>query len=161
MLSAKDVMTRKILRLSPETRVKEAVEMLLSRGITGAPVADGRGRPVGVLSQTDLVRRGSLPESQRVPAFYREGDQIRVTPVLESVDDLPVAEVMTTSVYSAEEETPVSELARLMLRLRIHRVMITKGGRLTGIVSSMDLLKIVARLDGSAGRPRTARRGSR
>lgn len=112
---ARDIMHRKVKTLTPETSIREAAKLFSDRRITGAPVVSREGHLVGVVSQTDLVRR--------------EGARARVE------------QIMTPWAVSFEEETPVLELARQMLRKRIHRVVITRDGKLSGIVTTMDLLK--------------------
>lgn len=112
---ARDIMHRKVKTLTPETSIREAAKLFSDRRITGAPVVSREGHLVGVVSQTDLVRR--------------EGARDRVE------------QIMTPWAVSFEEETPVLELARQMLRKRIHRVVITRDGKLSGIVTTMDLLK--------------------
>lgn len=120
---AKDIMRRKVKTLTPETTIREAAKLFSDRHITGAPVVSREGHLVGVVSQTDLVRR--------------EGARARVE------------QIMTPWTVSFEEETPVLELARQLLRKRIHRVVITRDGKLSGIVTTMDILKaLVERQEG-------------
>jgi signal-transduction protein with cAMP-binding, CBS, and nucleotidyltransferase domain len=57
--------------------------------------------------------------------------------------DMPVSSIMTSPAISAEEGTPVAELCRLMWSLRIHRVPILKAGKVTGLVSSMDMCRAI------------------
>lgn len=57
--------------------------------------------------------------------------------------DQPVRTIMTSPAISAEEKTPVGDLCRIMWNLRIHRVPILKNGRVTGLVSSMDLCRAI------------------
>ncbi|MEE9471193.1 MAG: CBS domain-containing protein [Gemmatimonadota bacterium] len=57
--------------------------------------------------------------------------------------DQPVRTIMTSPAISADEQTPVDDLCRIMWNLRIHRVPILKNGRVTGLVSSMDLCRAV------------------
>jgi CBS domain-containing protein len=69
-----------------------------------------------------------------------------------------VAEIMTEPAISAEEDTPVEKLADLMWRMRIHRLPICVEGRLTGIVSSLDICKALAKGQLTARQPVAARR---
>jgi CBS domain-containing protein len=61
--------------------------------------------------------------------------------------DMPIASIMTSPAISADEDTPVADLCRIMWNLRIHRVPILRKGRVTGLVSSMDLCRAI--LDGT------------
>lgn len=142
-LLARDVMSRKVVTLNPDMTVREAADLLAKNKITGAPVVDSKHRLLGVISQTDLVRRIPEPEHQKVPAFYHDGERVVLANPVDSADDVAIARIMTPAVLSAEEETPVEQLAAAMLRKRIHRVMIVHDAKLRGIVTSMDLLKLL------------------
>lgn len=141
---AKEIMRRRVFTVKPEMTLREAARLFIDRQITGAPVLDADGRLVGVLSQTDIVRRDRevAPEAE-VPGYYREGEKALYTSgyQIEDPDFTKVGDVMTPAVLSAGEDATIEELGRLMLKRHIHRVIITKGGRLSGIVTTMDMLR--------------------
>jgi signal-transduction protein with cAMP-binding, CBS, and nucleotidyltransferase domain len=62
---------------------------------------------------------------------------------------MPVSAIMTSPAISAEEHTPVRDLCHVMWNLRIHRIPVVRGGRVTGLVSSLDLCRAI--LDGQIG----------
>jgi len=127
-MKARDIMRRHVLTVPQEMSLAEVSRLLVERGVSGAPVVGPQGDLVGVVSQTDLIRE----------------DHAGAT----------VACVMTPWTVSFEEDTDVRELARQMLAKKIHRVVITREGRLCGIVTAMDMLKaMLALLDGAAKRP--------
>ncbi len=144
MIRAKDVMSRRVVAARPEMTVGQVADLLVRRRISGVPVVDKNRRPVGVISLADLVRRSRAPQEEKIPAFYREDGRVVVAPAVESESEVPASQAMTPAVLSADEKTPVAKLARFMLRWRIHRVMITAKGRLAGIVTSFDLLRVVS-----------------
>lgn len=146
-MTAKDIMRRRVWSASPEMTLQELAQMLTDRRISGAPVVDPSGRLVGVVSQTDFVRFRREHGGDEAPAFFREPD--RDLPHgyhVERPEDTRVAEIMTPVVISASEDATLSALARLMIRRRIHRVVITRGDRLLGLVTSTDLLRVCAGL---------------
>lgn len=112
---ARDIMHRKVVTVAPQTALAALRALLDEHGITGVPVVGPEGDLIGMVSRTDLARAD--------PAATR------------------VESIMTPWVVCFEEDTPVDELARQMLVKHIHRVVITRQGRLAGIVSSMDLLR--------------------
>jgi CBS domain-containing protein len=122
--------------------VWELARLLTTRGITGAPVVGGNGKLLGVVSQTDIVRH--LEEFVRSPSaefdFYREseGEPRKPARPVPTVKDL-----MNPTVIQADEETPVQELALIMTRHAIHRVIITRGQKVVGIVATMDLIPML------------------
>jgi CBS domain-containing protein len=132
-MTAKDVMTRDVATMSPLTEIVAAAKFLTDRRITGAPVVDGGGRLLGVVSQTDLTRfQGDDVGAD--PFGGINGDEPRGT--------TPVVVVMTDKPVTCSEDTPIEEIARVMLERRIHRVVVTRAdGTLCGIVSAMDLLR--------------------
>ncbi len=115
-------MHKQVLTVRPETPLTELTRLLAGRGVSGAPVVGPQGDLIGVVSQTDLVCRGDAGSS--------------------------VASVMTPWTVSFEEDTEIKELARQMLAKKIHRVIVTREGRLCGIITSMDMLRALLKLLG-------------
>lgn len=146
--SVHELMNPDVMCLAPKTTVREAEQMLARRGVSGAPVVDERGRPVGVISQTDLVRH----QSARVTAaqtgrFYTDVDDYRDLldlPVDRS--DTPVEQLMSRQVFSVTRDTGAASAANIMRERRIHRLIVTDRGLVVGVVTSLDLLRIVEEL---------------
>jgi len=158
--TARDVMTADVVCVRTGTNLRELEKLFLDRGISGAPVLDGGGNLVGVISLTDLVyyhlTRGDRPFTGS--DFYRGGELDRAFEnsgyQIEDYDIGLVSDVMTPVVHTASAETSVEGLAELMTGKGIHRVIITEGERVIGLVSSLDLLGVLAR---SPGTPAPAR----
>lgn len=151
-LTAKDIMHKRVITLKPDMMVQEAAQVLLDHHITGAPVVDDREKLVGVLSQTDLVRhvRENTPRREgggEVPEYYRESWHVTLPRGfhLEVPDDTRVADVMTPAVFMTEEHSLIEKVGRLMLRKHIHRVIVVRNGTLSGIVTSMDVMRVLLR----------------
>jgi CBS domain-containing protein len=143
-MRAKDIMCRRVVTVTPDTTILDAVRLFERRGISGAPVVGPRRRLLGVVSQKDLLRRHREQETGEVPAFYREGDRVAFTTVTEAPGRARVAEVMTPAALCAREDAPVEQLARFMLARRVHRVVIVERGAVRGIVTTTDMLKVIA-----------------
>ena len=152
---AKDVMTRRVVTVAPETPVPEVARLLLDRRISAVPVVDAGGRLLGIVSEGDLIRRPEivggrrrswwlslLSGGERDPAEYvrTHGGQ--------------AADVMTREVVVVAEDTPVGDIARLLEERRIKRVPVVRRGKLVGIVSRADLLRGLA---SARPRPRASR----
>ncbi|MBI5201612.1 MAG: CBS domain-containing protein [Elusimicrobia bacterium] len=154
-MMAREVMRTRVTTARPDMTVRELAHLFVEHKISGVPVVDGHGRLVGVVSQTDLVRHELEPAesaSDAPPAFYRELDGgLPRGYHAEAPDFTRVSDVMTPAVISGEEDMPVVELAKLMQKRRVHRVIITHHGELRGIVTSMDLLKVLVRMLGKGG----------
>jgi CBS-domain-containing membrane protein len=149
-LTAEDLMSRNVLVISPHISLKAAAHLLAQADVSGTPVVDGEGRCVGVLSAADLVHwvdRGKPMTNQRsadASGACRDWQ-------IDGSDDMPedeVSQYMTTDVVVTGPETRVGEMARWMRDARIHRIVIVdERRRPIGLVSSMDVLAAVARMD--------------
>lgn len=142
-MKARDIMRRRVVTAQPQMTLRELAAVFDDHHISGAPVVTARKELVGVVSQTDLVRHDREAPPPVVPPFHQfQDDELRAGGLhAENPDYTRVRDVMTPWVISFEEETLVEEIARQMLAKRIHRVIITRDGKLSGIVSSMDVMR--------------------
>ena len=161
-LTAADVMNPQVLAVRPDMTVHELAEFLTENQITGAPVLDRNGRLVGVVSETDIIEseseRAGMVRDRSDPEFDLRGwedsanpDEIRDLHV-ESAD-LFVRDIMTPAAYTVPHDTPVPRLAQTMVAGRIHRLLVTREGSVVGIVTSLDLLKLLVTDRGKAAIP--------
>lgn len=149
---ARDIMRKRVITASPEMTLHELADLLIEHQITGVPVVSQDGTLLGVISQTDLVRheQESKPSSE-APGYYRQEYVLPRGFQVESPDFTRVKDCMTPIVISALESDPVIELAETMLEQKIHRIVIAQGGKLRGIVTTVDLLGALLRLLQSNG----------
>jgi len=149
-LTAEDLMSRDVLVISQHMSLKAAAHLLAQAEVSGAPVVDEEGRCVGVLSAADLVHW--VDRESRPTKRCQEAETCACCDwQIDGLDDVPEDEVsryMTTSVVATGPETRIGELARWMRDGHIHRVVIVDDRRRpVGVVSSMDVLAAVARMD--------------
>lgn len=155
MVTAGDVMTEDVLTVRPEMTITELDELLVEAQISGAPVVEA-GELLGIVSRADVIRAlySEQREAQRVSDFYTSPFPIPI-PALEQLardsrriadhmTKLLVRDVMTPAPGRVAPDTEVTELARLMVREGFHRVPVVDGERLVGIVSALDLVKLLA-----------------
>lgn len=145
---AGDLMTSNPVSIDHTARVPRAAAFLSERGISAAPVINDGGRPIGVLSQSDLVRHaGSLAESNRegetCPRHAWLSAELLVQDTERSDCQCPtVTEVMTPHVYSVTECAPVVRVVEELLCRNVHRVfVIDRDGVLVGVVTALDVLR--------------------
>ncbi|RWK89791.1 MAG: CBS domain-containing protein [Mesorhizobium sp.] len=141
-MRAKDVMTARVVTVSPDHSVRHAARIMLDHRISGMPVVDDGGRVVGIVSEGDFLRRselGATALSSGEVRGYVKGHSWKV------------ADLMTSDVVVADEETPIERIAVLMQEHGIKRIPVLRGPRLVGVVSRADLLRVVlaARSDDS------------
>ncbi|MBX3503519.1 MAG: CBS domain-containing protein [Alphaproteobacteria bacterium] len=141
-MKAIDIMTADVVTVSPETSVYEAARLLLGRRISALPVLNADGRLVGLISESDLMRRGELRTEKRHP-WWRGllTSDLRQASEFLRCQGRRVADVMSRDVICARASMPLRELAELMERHVIKRLPVLDGQRLIGIVSRSDLLR--------------------
>jgi CBS domain-containing protein len=142
-MTASDILTPDVVCLNESLDVHQCEKILIDRGISGAPVVDDQGRLQGVLSKTDLISHHyTSGEESTVEAPFKV-DQTNGTHVVEF--SAPNArDVMTPVPFTAPEGATLNELAAIMTRQEMHRVVITRKDRIVGIVTSMDILRAIA-----------------
>ncbi len=133
----RSVMTEDVVSVLPDTRFKECVDMIRVHRVGALPVIDLGGRLLGILTESDLLRKEEGPIGQ---------DQCRAAA-------RTAAEAMTRGLTTSTPEATVAEAARLMHAASVrHLPIIDEEGRLVGIVSRGDLLKVFLRSDESLRR---------
>lgn len=150
--TARDVMNHEVYSVPVDMSVLELVDFLAEKEITGAPVVDRAGHFIGVVSVTDVAASpaaGSPLGESGDPSRELRGwedrmgrDELRRLSVRNG--SMTVGDIMTPTVYTVPEDTPASQLARTMVAGRIHRLFVTRGRKIVGIVTSLDLLKLLA-----------------
>lgn len=141
-----DVMTRDVVSVTPETPLKDVAAVLVDRGISGLPVCDADGSVVGVLSEADLlVKQGGSPE--RSGGLFTWLVDTAAAPDLAKLGAHSAGEAMTSPAVTVETDSPVSEAARTMVSLGVNRLPVVEDGRLVGIVTRADLVRLFTRSD--------------
>jgi CBS domain-containing protein len=133
----REVMTSPVYTVLASTTVKQALRVLDEHAITAMPVVDERGRPIGVVSEVDLLW-GALRADQR-------RHEIPDT----SEPDLPrvVAEVMNHHPITVTPDSDLSEAVDLMMSSVVKSLPVLEHGRVIGIVSRRDVVHALARAD--------------
>lgn len=138
-MQAKDIMTTRVVTVSPHHSVRHAAQIMLDRGISGLPVIDDEGRLVGIISEGDLLRRAELGSALHSPNPVRQQARDYVRSHSWKVGDL-----LTTNVITVGEEIPVGQIAALMEERHVKRLPVMRNGTIVGIVSRADLLRAIA-----------------
>lgn len=124
-----DIMTPHVISINENDSVSFVIKLFSSCHISGAPVENMEGEYVGVVSKTDLFHRRVLEHMEQYG----------------SLNDLPVKTIMNANQpLVVDAATTVEKASELMLEHHIHRVFVTAKGEMVGVVSSYDVLKVVA-----------------
>ncbi len=121
---AKDIMTKNLITVTPETTIQEASKLLVAKEISGLIVVNEKGEIVGILSEKDLL------------VAY---DWLQVTKA-------SIRDYYNKDVVAVEEDTPVEEVSRLLVMKNIKRVPVVKDKKAVGIVSRRDILRYILKI---------------
>lgn len=115
-----EIMTGEVISLNPEMSLEEATNLLVQYRIHGAPVVGPEGQLLGMVSFLNLARHAG--------------------------ESVTVKDVMTGNPVLASEDTPIEDVARLMLDEMVRRVPIVRGETVVGIVSASDIVQVFLNL---------------
>jgi len=145
--TAADLMSPHPVSLRAEATVGEALALFTDRGFGAAPVIDDAGRPVGVLSRTDILiherEQGRRPSTvdgtawdEEPVLFVRDGFSAEV------VDPTPVRDLMTPAVFTVGLDTPADRVVEQMRILKVHQLfVIDETLTLVGVISALDVVR--------------------
>ena len=142
---AKDIMTTKVITVSPEETVEELIKLLIENRISGVPVINNRNEVIGIVSEGDLMVKA---QELRPPSFLSilggviyldDPDEFRRE--LRKVAAVKIADLMTEKPLVIDEAASIEKIATLMSDAGINRLPVVKDGKLTGIVTRADIIK--------------------
>lgn len=145
MLNASDIMTTDVITVKKATNLKDLAGLLYRNHINGVPVVDDDGLLIGIICESDLIRKDKKLHIPTVVAIFdwvlylespkkieKEIRRINAT----TVEDLYIKEVVTV-----DEKTPVDEIATIMEEKKVYTIPVMDGDRLVGIVGQADLIR--------------------
>lgn len=116
LMQAQTIMTHEVISIQPEASVQDAARLLSGYNISGVPVVENGGRLVGIVTEADIIGK----------------------------EGATVADILTSRVVSVSEVTPVDEIAQILTSNRFKRVPVLRMGRVVGIVSRADIVRMMA-----------------
>jgi CBS domain-containing protein len=146
-MKAVDVMTRNVVSVELDSSVFEAAQRMILNRISGLPVLDTSGKLVGVVTESDLLRRAETGTMRRRPSwlefFLGKG---RLATEYVRTHASKIWDLMTSDPQTIVEETPLDEIVTLMEQKRIKRLPVMRGDKMVGIVSRANLVQALATL---------------
>ena len=145
MLKAQDIMTKDVVTVRRETTVRDLALLFSERRISSVPVVDDAGELIGIVSESDLVEQDKNLHIPTVVSIfdwviYLESGK-RFEKELQKMTGKTVGDIYCDRVLSVGPEAPVSEVADIMSRERVHAVPVAEGKRLVGVVGRIDLIR--------------------
>jgi CBS domain-containing protein len=138
---ARDVMKSEIVSVAPTTPVTHLEDTLIGRHISGAPVIEG-GRLVGIVSRSDIVRYFAIQRSMQELLGHKKASESARNH--EADAHLTVRDIMAEALVTVSPDTPVEEVAHKMVDRHVHRVLVTEGDKVVGLISALDLARLIA-----------------
>ncbi|MQA27009.1 MAG: CBS domain-containing protein [Micromonosporaceae bacterium] len=142
-MRARDIMSRPVHTVRPDTSIEEAAALLSGHGFAAAPVVGKHGDLVGIVGEGDLLRHRVPPD----PTAHLRRD----LPVPHGQRPRVVADVMTREVIAMPPDADVADIAEQMLDRNVRSIPIVDDGEVIGIVSRRDILRAVVRTDDVIG----------
>jgi CBS domain-containing protein len=143
-----DIMTRDVITARRETTVEEIARLLWSYRISGLPVVDEQRKVVGIVTESDLLARNAhlhVPTYLRVlDALIPLGNPRRFEEEMRRALGTTAGEVMTEDVIAISSDTELVDAATLMMDRRVNRLPVVDEGRLAGIISRSDFVRLLA-----------------
>jgi CBS domain-containing protein len=149
MLKARDIMTREVHTVSPDTTVEELAHLFVETGVSAMPVVDDEGKLVGIVTETDLIARDRPLHIPTVISLFDwvvyVESQERFREQVKKITARQVREICTTDVASCSPDTLVCDIASLMVDRSVHLVPVIEDQRLVGVVARLDIIRSMGR----------------
>lgn len=145
MLKAKDIMTRKVHSVTPDTDVEELSRLFVETGVSSVPVVEEDGRLYGIVTETDLVEQDKPLHIPTVVSifdwvFYLESEK-DFREEVQKITARKVRNICTREIATCKPDTPVNEIAALMVENRIHLIPVMENDRMVGVVARLDIIR--------------------
>jgi len=149
MLHARDIMTTEVITVKRETSLKDLAKILYEKHINGVPVVDDDGALIGIICESDLIRKDKKLHIPTVvtlfdAVFYLESPR-RLKEELQRINATSVGDLYTKKVVTVRGDTPVEEIATLMTEKKIYTIPVVDGERIVGIIGKADLIRALVR----------------
>lgn len=148
MTTAQDIMTRDVITADENLSVRELARIFAENRISGAPVVDGRGNLVGVVTETDLIDQAKKVHIPTVMAFFDSfvflENPDRLEKDLRKMAASTVGDVCTREVVTVEHDTPLEEIATIMSEKSRHTLPVMEKGKMVGVIGKSDIIRTLA-----------------
>jgi CBS domain-containing protein len=142
-MRVEDVMTADVITVSPEVSVHQAARLMSDHGVSGLPVVNSTGFVLGVVTEGDLILRQAAPRARHWWERFFSDPEALARDYQKAVG-ITVGEVMTREVVSVSPTVALDTAARILYDRRLRRLPVVRHGRLVGILSRGDLVKVLA-----------------
>lgn len=148
MQTAKDIMTRDVVTVTPGTTIQHLAKLLVQNQISGAPVVDEGGALVGIVTENDLIRQNKRLHIPTVISFldaaiYLESSK-KFAEEVNRVTATKVGDIFVRDVVTIALSATVTDIATVMAEKKVHLLPVMDGGKVVGIVGKRDVVRAIA-----------------
>ncbi len=148
MKKASDIMTREVITVLPETSVQQLAQTFSTNGISGAPVVDGTGKLLGIVTESDLIDQNKKVHIPTVisilDSFFFLENPDKMEQEMRKIAGATVADIYTSPPITVSEDTPIDEIATIMSEKNIHTLPVVGDGQLKGVIGKKDIIRTIA-----------------
>lgn len=145
MLTAKEIMTREVIAVGPETEVIDLANLFWKKRISGAPVVDDSGKLLGVVTESDLIDQS---KNVHIPGIMSILDSViflenpaKLDREIKKMTGTRVRDIFSEEIVTVNEDTPMSEIATIMSDRNLHTLPVVNGGKLVGVIGKGDIIR--------------------
>ncbi|MDQ1336546.1 MAG: hypothetical protein QG552_3496 [Thermodesulfobacteriota bacterium] len=147
MLNASDIMTTEVITVKRETSLKELAEILYSHHINGVPVVDDDGSLIGIICESDLIRKDKKLHIPTVVAIFDAVIYLERPKNMEKefqrFSATTVGDLYTRKPVTVDEKTLIDEIATIMTQKKIYTIPVMDENRMVGIIGKADLIRTI------------------
>jgi len=144
----KEVMTKNVISVKPETSVHELAELFVKKGISGAPVVD-KGKLLGVVLEEGVIfqdKKVHLPTFMHISmGFFTLGVK-RFEEEVKKITASAVSEIMEKDMVTLSGNMTIEDAATLMLEKEVYYCPVVEKEKLIGVVTKKDIVKAIAQI---------------
>ena len=143
---AKDIMTTDVILAKKGDTISEVANVLISGKIGGLPVVDEDNKVVGIISETDIIKKEkkahSTPFINVLEGIIFLDDINKMEKDLKEIAAYKVEDLMSTNIVKVHEDDTFDNIANIMIKKSVNRVpVVDKENRLKGIICRYDIIR--------------------
>lgn len=148
MITAKEIMTDKVITVTPKTSIKSLSDLFIKHKVNGFPVVDTDDKLIGIVTEKNLIEKGKNLHIPTVIALfdaviYLESDK-KFEEEVKRYNATEVADIYTSNVVTVSPDANINEIASLMAEKGVHSIPVVEGKNILGIIGKLDIIKGLA-----------------
>ena len=147
MLNASDIMSTDVITVKKDTSLKDLAAILYKNHINGVPVVDDDGLLLGIICESDLIRKDKKLHIPTVVAIFDAVVYLESPKSIEKefkrISATTVEDLYSKKTFTVDEKTPIDEIATIMTQKKIYTIPVMDGDLLVGVIGKADLLRTI------------------